>query len=115
MADLYYSQRCPDCANPNDPPADRCSKCGTVTSWPSSEDFREYMLQTKRRAVLVFLKGAAELFLGLFFSATVLVVLREAAQQGFLFLCILMLLVTITVGIHGGIQMKRSTRGLLFE
>lgn len=115
MSDIYHSERCPDCGGKNDPPQDRCSDCGASTSWPNFDEYRDYMLRTKRRATLGFLKGAAELFLGLFFTATVLVVIREAAEQGFLYLCLLMLVVTIVVAIHGAIQMRRSTRGLLFQ
>jgi hypothetical protein len=51
----------------------------------------------------------------LLFSVTVLVVLRQAAADGYLLIGLLMLLLTLAVTIHGGIQMKRASRGLLFE
>jgi hypothetical protein len=115
MANLYHCQRCLGCGRQNDPPSDRCPTCGDLTSWPSAEDFRAYLLRTKRQSTIGFLKGAAETFLGLLFSVTVLVVLRQAAADGYLLVGLLMLLLTLAVTIHGGIQMKRASRGLLFE
>ena len=117
MADLYYSIRCPDCLRENDPPAERCRHCGQSTSWPGIEDYRDYMLRLRRRAMIHFLAGAGVAFVGLVFITALLVSATEILTRSPLVIalcCMLMLMCLGTVGV-GFWQLGRARRQLLFE
>ena len=114
-APRVYARMCPVCFTANTPPADACRACGAGTSWESDGAFREFFLREKREGSLAFLKYAAVLFLGLIFSVTCLVVLREAARRGHLGLSLVALAGSIGLAVHGALHMARARKRLLFE
>jgi hypothetical protein len=58
---FVFSQQCPECSRPNDPPQARCHSCGAGTRWDSQADYDNFAAHMKDTSRVYFLRGMTEL------------------------------------------------------
>ena len=62
---FVYSKRCPECAQPNEPPAETCRSCGTSTCWDDRAKYEAFVDHMKDTSRVYLVKGIAQLGVGL--------------------------------------------------
>jgi hypothetical protein len=58
---FVYSQFCPECMQPNDPPQAQCSACRAATRWDTRADYDRFLIHMKQTARMRLVRGLAEL------------------------------------------------------
>jgi len=61
---FVYSQQCPECLKPNQPPADRCAHCGAVTRWDTAKEFHDFATEKRAIASRLYNWGELQALLG---------------------------------------------------
>src|SRR5262249_32432303 len=56
-----FSQYCPECMRPNEPPQEQCASCGAGTRWDTRADYERFVAYMKATARRRLLRGLAEL------------------------------------------------------
>src|SRR5258708_35909770 len=58
---FVFSQQCPECFRPNDPPQPQCGSCAARTRWDTQAAYDDFMAHMKDTSRVCFLRGFAEL------------------------------------------------------
>src|SRR5262245_8995935 len=61
-----YSEFCPECMRPNNPPEANCKSCHTRTRWDTKADYEDFVSEMRDAARLRSLRGIVELGGGFF-------------------------------------------------
>lgn len=108
-AHFVYSRKCPECFAPNDPPLDRCTKCGAWTRWENVESYRQFVIQMERSAGDNLKRGWLEIAAGLGCLILFMLIFYLTTVAPFLFLPGILLLACFSL-IGDGVNRVRSGR-----
>ena len=109
---FVFSQQCPECFQPNDPPQPQCGSCATRTRWDNQAGYADFMAHMRNTARVCFLRGVAELICGVLCLLALVATLFATQRPGFMALSLFLLgFMTLTVdGLASFLRSRRIAR-----